>query len=202
MRRIAALSGVVLLVAGIVLAVSAIPLRTTFLPNNGTGTGVSGDGLGVYDNGVQRVSTYFGTNGGNVVLVTYTSGRKLTFDFSPSSPAWQASGLPQHSQAEVDIFGVNYYGPFLSMGVGTTAQVQTSVQFKGGGGLTYELSYLALAAKRQSQTEWLITSDPIDIGGFPGFTASSQASLGVFRKKSRQTFGAVNMPIRFKVELK
>jgi hypothetical protein len=151
---------------------------------------------------VQRVKNYFGTAGGNVVLVTYTTGRKLTFTFNPASPAWQSSGLGQVVQAEVDLFGVNYYGAFQSMTVGTTAQVQTSIQFKGADGRTYELSYLALAAKRLTQSTWLITSDPLDIGGYPGFLASDQAALGVFRKKTRQTFGAVNMPIRFEVQLK
>jgi hypothetical protein len=202
MRRFAAAVVIAIATASLLLAASGISLRTTFLPNLSQ-TGVSDDGNPIYDNGVQRVKNYFGSGGGNVVLITYSTGRKLTFTFNPASPAWQASGLTQILKAEVDLYGVNFYGPFQSMAVGTTAQVQTSIQFKPtGGGETYELSYLALAAKRKSQTTWLITSDPQDIGGFPGFLASDQAALAVFRKRSRQNFGAVNMPIRFEIQLK
>jgi hypothetical protein len=204
MRRFAAAIAIALATASVLLAVSGVSLRTTFLPNlSPNGFGVTDDGNILYENGVQGVKNFFGSGGGNVVLITYSTGRKLTFKFNPASASWQASGLGQNLKAEVDLFGVNFYGPFQTMAVGTTAQVQTSIQFKPTGvGQTYELSYLALAAKRQSQNTWLITSDPQDIGGFPGFLASDQAALGVFRKRSRQTFGAVNMPIRFEVQLK
>ena len=177
-------------------------LRADFLPNlSAYGFGVSDDGNPVYEDSVGRVQCYFGAGGGNVDLVTYSSARTLHLQFDPAAPAWQGSGLPQTSNVVVDLYGVNFYGLFLSMGVGTTAQVQTSLQFKSGGN-TFELMYQSLAAKRLTQNTWLITSDPLDIGGYPGFTASDQAALGVFRRRSRQTFGAVNMPIRFEVTLR
>jgi len=201
MRRIVLGLCVVLLAATVLFASSGTPLIATFLPNNSiTGYGVSSDSSATYTNGVNRVKVYLGAGGGNVDLVTYSTGRKLTFAFDPSSSAWQASKLPQLSQAEVDLYGVNFYGPFISMGVGTTALLNTSLQFKSGNS-TYELAYSSLAAKRLSSTTWLITSDAADIGGDPGFTASSAADLGVFRKRSRTDFGAVNMPIRFQIQL-
>lgn len=199
MRRIVLGLCVVLLAATVLFAGSGTPLIATFLPNLST-YGVSSDSSATYTNGVSRVQVYLGAGGGNVDLVTYNSGRKLTFAFDPSSSAWQASKLPQLSQAEVDLYGVNFYGPFISMGVGTTALLNTSLQFKSGNS-TYELAYSSLAAKRLSSNTWLITSDPADIGGDPGFTASSVADLGVFRKRSRTDFGTVNMPIRFQVQL-
>jgi hypothetical protein len=201
MRRIVLGLCVVLLAATVLFAGSGTPLIATFLPNNSiTGYGVSSDSSATYTNGVNRVKVYLGAGGGNVDLVTYSTGRKLTFAFDPSSSAWQASKLPQLSQAEVDLYGVNFYGPFISMGVGTTALLNTSLQFKSGNS-TYELAYSSLAAKRLSSTTWLITSDPADIGGDPGFTASDVADLGAFRKRSRTDFGAVNMPIRFQIQL-
>ena len=129
------------------------------------------------------------------------TGRKLTFAFDPSSSAFQASGLPQNSQAEVDLYGINFYGPFSSMGVGTTALLKTSLQFKSGGS-TYELAYPALAVKRTAADTWLITSSEAEVGGNPGFDISDAADLGVFRKRSRADFGTVSMPIHFYVTLK
>jgi len=198
--RLAVVAVVTLLCAGVLFAGSGTPLIAIFL-NNGSTYGVSGDGQGSYSNGVDRVQVYFGAGGGNVDLITYSTKRKLVMSFNPASAPWQASGLAQTVPAEVDLYGVNYYGLFSSMGIGTTAQVHTSLQFKGGTS-TYELDYPALAAMRLDANTWLITSNPADIPGFPGFTASSTASLGRFRKTTRTTFGNVSMPIRFQVVLK
>lgn len=202
MRRLTLGLAVVLCAVTVLFAATGTPLVATFLPNLSTsGYGVSDDGNPTYANGVNRVKVYFGGNGGNVDLFSYNTGRKLTFTFDPASGSWQSSGLAQTLQAEVDLYGVNFYGPFSSMGVGTTAQVQTSLQFKANNS-TYELAYPALAAKRLTSTTWLVTSDPADIGGDPGFAASDAADLGAFRKRSRVDFGEVSMPIRFQVTLK
>jgi hypothetical protein len=199
MRRKLIAAAVLLGTATLVFAARGIPLRTMWM--NPENYGVGSDANVFYENGVNKVKNYFGSGGGNVVLVTYSSGRKLTFEFDPASASWQASGLPQTVAAEVDLYGINFYGPFQSMGVGTTAQLQTTLQFKVGGN-TYELWYPALAAMRTGTNTWLITSDPNDIPGYPGFTASSAANLSVFRRRSRTTFGYVSMPIRFEVNLK
>ena len=200
MRRIALGLCVVLLAATAVFAAKGTSLVATFLPQSGYG--VTSDASPIYSNGVNRVQVYFASGGGTVDLITYSTGRKLTFAFDPSSTAFQASGLPPLSQAEVDLYGINFYGPFASMGIGTTAQLKTSLQFKSGSS-TYELAYPALAVTRTASDTWLITSDPADFGGGnPGFDVSDTADLGVFRKRSRTGFGTVNMPIHFQVQLK
>jgi hypothetical protein len=178
---------------------STTPLTATW--SNPVAVGVHDDGNPVYDHGTSGVQCYFGVNQKDANLVTYNTPRKLRFFFDSSSTAWQNSGLAQDFLAEVDLFGVNYFGPYPSMGVGTTAQVQMDLEFKVGK-LTYELDYPSLAAMRLSETEWLITSDPGDIPGNPGFTASDLASLNVIRRRSQEQFGAVNMPIRFVVVMK
>lgn len=198
MRRLA-LAAVGLFAVAVAFALTGTPLTATFLTDSGYG--VHDDGNPLYSNAISRVKCYFAGNGGNVDLVTYNTGRKLVLQFDPASSAWQSSGLAPTLAAEVDLYGVNFYGPFASMNVGTTAQVQTSLQFKSGNS-TYELAYPALAAKRLDSSTWLITSDPADIGGDPGFTASAAADLGVFRKRSRADFGGVTMPVRFQVQLK
>jgi hypothetical protein len=186
-------------VASSLLAVSATPLVATFFSNlSSTGYGVSNDATStVYTDGVGGVRCYFGVNNKDLDLVTYNSGRKLKFKFNPSSPAWKSSGLPQSFSAEVDFYGINYFGPYQTQGNGTTAQVAGYLQFHFSG-RTYELAYQSLASYRVSNT-WLITWYNADIPGFPGFSASSQAKLSVFRNKRRVSFGAVNMPIRFQV---
>jgi hypothetical protein len=199
MRRIVLGLWIVLLAVTAAFAGKGIPLAATFLPQSSYG--VSSDANPIYSNGVNRVQVYLTSGGGTVDLITYGTGRKLTFAFDPSSSAWEASGLPQLSQAEVDLYGINFYGPFSSMGIGTTALLKTSLQFKSGGS-TYELAYPSLAVKRKSADTWLITSDRSDIGYDPGFDASDSADLGVFRKRSRADFGTVNMPIHFEVQLK
>lgn len=186
--------------AAMAYAAKSTPLVATFTPI--IGVGVSHDGDAVYEHGLQKVQCYFGVNGRDANLVTYNSPRRLQFTFDAGSPAFQASGLPSPNfTAQVDLFGINYYGPYRTMEVGTTAQVQLDLEFKVGN-LTYELDYPSLAAMRTSQTTWLITSDPVDIPGDPGFQASDLASLNVIRRRSVEKFGAVNLPIRFEVELK
>ncbi len=186
--------------AAVAFAASAIPLTATFQSNESTtGFGVSDDGNATYANGVGGVQCYFGVNRSDVVLVTYNTPRKLHFVFDRNTTAFKNSGLPSSDFfATVDVFGVNYYGAFPSMKVGTTAQVQLEIEFYVGS-LTYQLLYQSVAAMRTSSTTWLITTDPDDIPGFPGFTASNQAALSVIRRHSQTTFGAVNMPVRFEV---
>lgn len=195
---------VAVLVLGLVTfawAAKSTPLKATFLPNlSATGFGVSDDGNPTYTNNVGNVKVYFGVNNQNANLVTYSTGRTLSFRFDPASGAANAAALTTSPavSAEVDFYGINYYGQFQSMGVGTTAQLKGSLQFKANN-TTYELLYQSLAVKRTSATTWLITTDPVDPGGNPGFTASDQAELSSFRKRTRTVYGAVNMPMRFEV---
>jgi len=201
--RIVLVAVLVLGLATLVWAAKSTPLQATFLPNlSSTGFGVSDDGNPTYTNNVGGVKVYFGVNNGNANIVTYSSGRTLTFRFDPASGAASAAALngsPAVS-AEVDFYGINYYGQFQSMGVGTTAQMKGSLQFKANN-TTYELLYQSLAVKRTSATTWLITTDPVDPGGNPGFTANDQAELSSFRRRTRVVYGAVNMPMRFQVTL-
>ena len=204
MFRKSAVVCILLLVATLAIAgpSKGTPLNATMQPNlSADGTGVSDDGNPSYNNGVAKVQSYLGAGGQNLDLITYATGRKMTFSFPSGSAAWQISGLPEAVAAEVDMFGVNFYGPFQTMGVGTTAQMNTSIQFKYAT-RTYELDYASLAVKRIDATTWLVTSDhATDIIWDPGFTASSAADLSVFRRKSRDNFGQVNMPIRMIVTL-
>ena len=165
------------------------------------GQGVSSDGSGPYSNGVGGVQCYISVSKNDADLVTYNTGRTLHFEFDSSSVAWQNSGLPQSLDAEIDFFAINYYGNYDSMGVGTTAQVQMDLEFKVGR-LTYELDYQSLAVMRTATDTWLITSDPADIPGNPGFTASDQAALNVIRRRAQATYGAVNMPLRVQMTVK
>lgn len=162
--------------------------------------GVSGDGS-TYVDGVGGVQCYISVSKNDADLVTYNTGRTLHFEFDSSSVAWQNSGLPQSLDAEIDFFAINYYGNYDSMGVGTTAQVQMDLEFKVGR-LTYELDYQSLAVMRTATDTWLITSDPADIPGNPGFTASDQAALNVIRRRAQATYGAVNMPLRVQMTVK
>jgi hypothetical protein len=195
---------VVLLFSLVTLAWAArsTPLRADFLANLSlTGYGVSDDGNPGYVNGTDGVKAYFGVNNQNANLVTYSTGRKLAFAFDPASPAAIASGLPLAPvSAEVDFYGVNYYGQFQSMGIGTTAQMKGSLQFHANN-TTYELLYQSLAVQRTSATTWLVTTNPNELGGDPGFTASDQAELSSFRKRTKLVYGATNMPMRFTLTL-
>ncbi len=181
---------------------SATPLVAEVLDNlSTTGAGVWGDGTGTYVDSVGGVQCYFGVSGKDADLVTYNSSRTLHFKFDTSSLAWKKSGLPADFYAVMDFFGVNYWGRYKDMGDGTTAQVQMDLEFKVGN-LTYELDYQSLAVKRTGNT-WLITSDHAnDIIYNTGFTASNQAALNVIRRRSQETFGAVNMPLRVELTLK
>ena len=203
MKRTSLVVVLILSIVTLAWAARSTPLRADFLPNFSlTGFGVSDDGNPSYINGVQAVRCYFGVNNQNANLITYGTGRKLIFRFDPASAAAVASGLSVSApvEAEVDFFGINYYGQFQSMGLNTTAQLNGSLQFKANN-TTYELAYQSLAVKRTSASTWLITTDQTDIGGFPGFNASDQAELSSFRKRTRTTYGAVNMPMRFEVTL-
>ncbi len=215
MRRpkfVAAFAALAAMIAGsLIYAARSTPTNTYFLdPSVGgasAATGVFDDGTATYSNGVGGVQSYFGVNLQNSNLVTYNTNpmRTLRFVFDPNATAWKNSGLPGTSNATVDFYGVNYYGQYTAMRIGTTAQVNATLQFKvSGTGSTYQLAYPSLAAFRESQTTWLMTSDPNDIilpQGYPGFTASDSATLGVFRKRTLTNFGTVEMPIRFEVAL-
>ncbi len=203
-RRLLLVITAVLCLATAAIAARSTALRADFLPNlSQTGFGVSDDGSPVYVNGVDGVRVYFGVNNGNANLVTYSTGRGLTFRLDPASPAAVASGLPTAApfEAEVDFYGINYYGQFQSMGLNTTAQMKGSLQFKTSNGVTYELLYQSLAVKRVAANSWLVTTDAAELGGFPGFTASDQAELSSFRKRTRLIYGAVNMPMRYTLTL-
>lgn len=203
-RRLLLVITAVLCLATAAIAARSTALRADFLPNlSQTGFGVSDDGNPAYLNGVDGVRVYFGVNNGNANLITYSTGRALTFRLDPASPAAVASGLSTSSpfEAEVDFYGINYYGQFQSMGLNTTAQMKGSLQFKTSNGVTYELLYQSLAVRRVAQNSWLVTTNHPELGGDPGFTASDQAELSSFRKRTRLIYGAVNMPMRFTLTL-
>jgi hypothetical protein len=163
--------------------------------------GVFDDGNPLYEDGLSQVQCYIGVSGKDFDMVTYNTPRTLHYVFDTSSAAWKLSGIPSDFPAVSDFYGVNYYGRYVEMGVGTTAQVHGVLQFYVGK-ITYELDYQSLAVMRTSQTTWLITSNPGDIPGYPGFYASDQAALNVIRRKSQDSYGTVNMPIRFEVNVK
>ncbi len=201
------------------LAARAAPSTCTFLGNNSPTTGISDDGRALYDHGVEGVRCYFGVNGRDAILVTYTTPRKLLFKFNPDAPAFVQSGLGvANFTAVVDLFGINYYAPYRDMIPGNTSRVQMDLEFYVGN-ITYELDYQNLAVMRlKDRTDtWLITSDPNDIcpawiSGEPPrvqdcmewlqFVPSSEADLNVIRRKSQTKFGKVNMPIRFEMKMK
>ncbi len=182
------------------------PLTATWTDQSGFGVSSdsSSSGSTIYDNGANGLQVYFGAGGKDVDVVTYNSGRKLHFKFDPSSEALAATGLPAEFDAESDLFGINYFGRYRDMTVFTTAQVQTDLEFHVGGPMptTYALSYPALAVRRIAEDTWVVTSNPNDIPGFPGFTASDEAELNIIRRNRQTSFGTVNMPIRFEVTIK
>ena len=203
LKRFCLALALILSVVTLAWAARSTGLRADFLSNfSPAGFGVTDDGNSAYINGNQSVRCYFGVNNQNANLITYNTGRKLVFTFDPQAPAAISSGLPISGPvaAEVDFYGINYYGQFQSMGLNTTAQMNGSMQFKANN-TTYELAYQSLAVKRTGTSTWLITTDPTDIGGFPGFNASDQAELSSFRKRTRQIYGAVNMPTRFEITI-
>jgi hypothetical protein len=184
---------------------SAQKLIATYLDNFSV-FGVQDDGNAIYEHGVGGVQAYFGVGGKDVDLVTYNTQRKLHYTFDPASTPFVNSGIGQvfpsgDFMAVSDLFGINYWGRYRNMGVGTTAQVQSDLEFYVGN-VTYELDYASLAVMRTSETTWLFTTDPADIPGDPGFQASKVAKLNVIRRNKVTHFGTVDMPMRFEVTLK
>ena len=195
------------LVAGVAWAKGKPGSATTpnAVMNTPGSTGVFDDGNVNYNNGASGVQVYFGVGGKDLDLVTYDTGRTMEFMFNQSSPVVQSAqgaGLPVGNfTAEMDFFGINYFGRYRDMGIHTTAQVQADLEFHIGGPnpTTFELEYPSLAVMRLSETEWLVTSDPADIPGDPGFQASSSALLNMIRRRKQTTYGTVSMPISFTV---
>ena len=198
------------LVAGIVWAKGKPGNATTLdaVMSTPGSTGVFDDGDVNYNNGASGVQVYFGVGGKDLDLVTYNTGRTMEFVFDQSSPvvqSAQAAGLPVGNfTAEMDFFGINYWGRYRDMTIGTTAQVQADLEFHIGGPspTTFELEYPSLAAKRISETQWVVTSDKDDAifgGGNPGFDASPTALLNIVRRRKQTSYGTVSMPIRFTV---
>jgi len=97
----------------------------------------------------------------------------------------------------VDAYGINYFGQYLSMQIGSTAQVQMDVQFHyGGGSTTYELSYSCLAVRRTQFNTWVLTSGDPDGGNVRAVPClSNKATLSKIRRNSGQVFGDVTMPV-------
>lgn len=156
--------------------------------------GVSSDSNGPYSNGVDGVQCYISVSKNDADLVTYNTPRMLHFQFPAGDPAVEAAKISSTLDAVVDIFAINYYGNYDSMGVGTTAQVQMDLEFYVGN-VTYELDYAALAVFRYDENIWLITSDPNDIPYSP-IAYGPEAKLNVIRRHRQTTFGVVSMPLR------
>lgn len=195
------LVGVALLAAGSVSARGGlVPLKATWMTQSMSGYGVFDDGNNIYEHGIDGLQVYFGVAGKDVDVVTYDTPRRLRFKFDPNDPALKLSGLPPDFLASSDLFGINYYGRYREMGIGTTAQVQSDLEFYVGF-KTYELDYPSLAVRRISEDTWLVTSDPLDIPGDPGFQASDECDLNVIRRNRQTTYGTVHMPIRFEVKI-
>ncbi len=184
---------------------SAQKLIATYLDNFSV-FGVQDDGNSIYEHGVGGVQAYYGVGGKDVDIVTYNTARKLRYTFDTSSTAFVNSGIGAvHPSGDFmavsDLFGINYWGRYRDMGIGTTAQVQADLEFYVGS-VTYELDYASLACMRIDADTWLLTTDPADIPGNPGFQASKVAKLNVIRRRSVTQFGTVDMPMRFEVTLK
>lgn len=186
------------------LAYAENRLAINMLDNLST-AGVRSDGSPIYADGQDRVKSYFGVFGKDVNLVTYETARKLRFTFEPASPAFRASGIQPVTGSDFmavsDFSGINYWGRYRDMGSGTTAQVRSDLEFYVGPTI-YQLEYGSLAVYRKNANTWLVTSNPADIPGNPGFQASPVAKLGVIRSRTVTGFGTVNMPVRFEVSLK
>ncbi len=203
MRRIAqnkgAATATITLFASVVLAVAGPPLAAVWSTNPlGSASGVFRDRNSVYKNRTDGVQCNFDVKGQGVELVTYGTQRGLRFKFGSTSSAWRASGLKPSFLAAVGLYGVNYFGKYVDMAVGTTAQVKVSIQFSQNN-VAYDLTYPSIAVMRVSPSLWLFTSDREDIPGNPGFNASDQAAISVLEKRGQRLFGAVHMPIRFEM---
>jgi hypothetical protein len=190
-------------------AAKAIPLVCNWAPTySGVGVfGDAGDGTGVYSHNVAKVQCYFGVNARDVDMVTYNSGRTLRFVFDAVSndpEGVNGSGLPFRLNAEVDLFGINYWGRFIDMADGSTAQVQMDLEFHdptSSPPRTFELDYSALVAVRNGNT-WTISSEAADDPYNVVKDRSSVAKLNEIRRRGSIPYGTVNMPIRFTVTLK
>lgn len=193
-----------ILVLGLLIAVavaaiakgSSTPLVANFGPISGYG--VIGDGQPYTNSPSGPIQVYLNSSQ-TLVVMTYNSGRGLHFSFDPNAAAWQLSGLPPAVVAEIDLNGINYYGTFVGMTVGTTAQLKTDLMFHYGGS-TWDLAYPSLAVTRESATTWLITSEATDVPYSP-FAFGANAALMVQRKRSNTNFGNVTMPVHFTVTL-
>lgn len=185
--------------------------------------GVTGDGVGtgivfeqpvsgIYANGDNGLQVYIGGSGRDANLVTYNSGRKLHIVFNTSSPAWQAanehSGLPAEVDAESDMYGINYQGEFTEgMVITDTGQMQMNLEFHVGR-VTYKLDWASMGAIKLSNDTWLMTTDPGDLALFGlsyphlGFPISPAATLSVRKRHSSQQYGALDMAMRYFIQLK
>ena len=166
--------------------------------------GISSDGSS-YVNGVGAVQAYIGVGGKDTDLVTYSTSRKLHYAFDPNSAALKAAGIPASLDAVTAYSGINYWGRYIDMTVGTVATVQGDFEFYVGT-LTYEVKYTKLAVKRLSTTEWLITTDcaKLDTGGcwsYGGAAPNPSATLAVIRRNAQTTYGTVQMPVTFLVKI-
>jgi hypothetical protein len=194
-----------------VFAAGAIPLTCNWEPTYAGGRGVFGDGVagtGEYKHGTEGVQCYFGVNARDVDMVTYNTGRTLRFVFDVAGRtdlANDLADLPDTLDAEVDLFGVNHWGRFVDMGIGTTAQIQMDLEFHdptSPSPRTFELDYSALAVRRLDSETWLITSQPNDPEvPFSPVNQSPIAKLNEVRRRGSIPYGEVVMPIRFKVTL-
>src|SRR5258706_3174880 len=146
--RLMVVSLIVVLAVSVGFASKNSATKLTALFADQAGNGVSGDGK-AYIDGFAGVQAYFGSAGKVLVVQTYNTSRKLHFHFDGGSIAWQNSGLPQDFNGTVVFDGVNYYGPWESMGYPTTALIQGTLQFKDPTGVTtFELKYASLAGHR------------------------------------------------------
>jgi hypothetical protein len=161
---------------------------------------VTGDG-GSYQNKVGGVQSYWGSNGTNYSLVTYSTGRYLHISgASGESAIWAKANLPINGTYQVDFYGINFYGPYSTMGAGTTAQVHGVLQFHYLNN-TYQLDYQSLAVTRNATTGvFHFTSDPAALPGDPGFWPSASAMLSLVRSKGNVNYGTVTVPITFDVQ--
>ncbi len=198
---------VIALCAISMLFAGGTPATATFLTptvsNTAVAYGVFNDSLGSYVNGVGGVKSYYGSGGKDYDLVTYSTSPSRTLHFvagSTQTLPFNNAGLPTDFYAQVSSYGVNYYGPYSTMGAGTTAQVHLVVQFHYGRN-TYQLDYASIAVTRDATTGvFHFNSDPASLPGYPGFWPSDIATLSLVRKGGNVNYGSPNMPIKFDVQ--
>jgi hypothetical protein len=197
MRRFLSVAVVALCVVTMLFAkgTGGAPFTATFAVASG-GTGVFSDNQGPYQNGVSGVKSYIGSGGKDYDLVTYSTTRYLTI-VAPTSQSWTNSKLPQSGSYQVDFYGVNFYGPYSTMGPGTTAQVHGVLQFHYLGN-TYQLDYQTLEVVRDP------TNGAYHFSSIPGpwspVPSSSNAMLSLVRKGGNVNYGTVVLPIQFDIQ--